>query len=219
MGSILEAIAAGVCHGLDSRSLAVGGSVLPFCGRCSGLYAGIAVTVLALAALGKVWSRRLPSRGMIALLAIPWALSGVAWITEFAGVDTAGNAGRAVLGFACGVTGTVMVAPLWAAVVRPVACETKRSAGAAIALAAVVAALGVAAVPACGPAIRYGCASAATMTGLLIAAVGLSALVISAVAAHIQRWPSLRSPDGGWHGRTCADGASGFANSTGGAGR
>ena len=194
MGSILGAIASAVCHGLDSRSLVVGGSVLPFCGRCTGLYIGIAVTVLALAASGRLWNRRLPSRGMIALVAVPWAISGVAWVPELAGVDIAGSAGRAAFGFACGITGIIMVAPLWSAVVRPGAANAKRSAGAAIALAVLVAAVGAAAVPTCDPGIRYGCAAGASMAGLLLAAAGLNALVISAIAARAEKQPRIRQP-------------------------
>jgi uncharacterized membrane protein len=192
MRSIFEAIAGVACHGLDSRSLVVGGSVLPFCGRCTGLYIGIAVTVLALAAWGRLWNHRLPSRRALAVFAVPWAMSGAAWILEFGGVDVAGNAGRAALGFASGVSATIILAPMWAAVVRPHGVESRRSVVAAVGLTVMAAAVASAAAPTVPPAIRYGCASGATAAGFALFAGALNALVISAIASRAHRWMRIR---------------------------
>jgi uncharacterized membrane protein len=119
MHSLLEAMAGASCHGLDARSLCIAGCSLPFCARCTGLYIGVAAAVLALAAAGGLRRHALPSPAVIAALGVPWALSGGAWLLEFAGIDLVGNAGRAVLGFACGASATILLAPLWARVLWP----------------------------------------------------------------------------------------------------
>jgi uncharacterized membrane protein len=123
MDTIVEAIAHACCHGIDARSLCIGGRALPFCARCTGMYVGVAVVVSALAVLGRLRDHRLPDLRNIALLGIPWAASGAARVLELAGWDIAGNPGRALLGFACGATGVLIFAPLFARVLWPQGSE------------------------------------------------------------------------------------------------
>ncbi len=182
-----ERIAAAACHGMDARSLCISGTALPFCARCTGLYIGIAAAALALAAIGRLSCRRLPGPTAIAALAAPWILSGIARLVEVAGLDAVGNGGRALLGFACGVSGTLLVAPLWARVLWPQGTPQRRSHPAAAALAALVGMLAVASHPAVRPAVRYYCASGAALIGFAFAAVALNALVIAACVPVIRR--------------------------------
>jgi len=180
---LLERIAGVACHGLDARSLCVGGEVLPFCGRCTGFYIGIAATALALAGAGRLRRHRLPSAPTIALLCVPWAMSGAARLLEMGGYDVAGNLGRALLGFACGASATMLLAPLWARVLWPQGSPPRRSAAATVGLAALMAAVGLAAVAGIPPAARYYLAAVATAVGFLTAATAVNALVLVAIMA------------------------------------
>jgi uncharacterized membrane protein len=182
-----ERIAAAACHGVDARSLCISGKALPFCARCTGLYIGVAAAVLALAAAGRLSCRRLPRPAAIAALSMPWILSGIARLVEVGGLDAVGNGGRAILGFACGVGGTVLMAPLWARVLWPQGTPRRRSYPAAAALAALIGMVGLASHPAVRPAVRYDCASGAAAIGFVFAAVALNALVIAACRPVIRR--------------------------------
>jgi len=173
MDTILEAVARACCHGLDARSLCIGGHVLPFCARCTGTYMGVVAAISALAALGRLRDHRLPGPLKMALLAVPWAVSGAALLLEFAGWDGAGNPGRALLGFACGATGVLIFAPLFARVLCPRNLEHSGSTAARVVGVGVL--LSPAALIFVGG--RYAYLALAPTAGFLLAVIALNALV------------------------------------------
>jgi uncharacterized membrane protein len=187
MHSLLEAMAGAACHGLDARSLCIAGCSLPFCARCTGLYIGVAAAALALAAAGRLRRRALPPPAVIAALGVPWALSGGAWLLEFGGIDVAGNAGRAVLGFACGASATVLLAPLWARVLWPEEAQGRCSRGAAAGLVALAAAVGLSAVGGINGTARYYTVSAATVAGFSLTVVAVNVLLFAGIALPVGR--------------------------------
>jgi len=186
MHSLLEAMAGASCHGLDARSLCIAGCFLPFCARCTGLYIGVAAAVLALAAAGGLRRHALPSPAVIAALGVPWALSGGAWLLEFVGIDLVGNAGRAVLGFACGASATILLAPLWARVLWPEDAQG-RCCRAAAGVAALAAAVGLSAVGGINGTARYYTVSAATVAGFSLTVVAVNVLLFAGIALPVGR--------------------------------
>jgi uncharacterized membrane protein len=112
LGGVLYLAAGLVCHQLPERSFHFGGSQLPVCARCLGLYLGGAAGLMiwAVAASARTLSlRRASALRWLALAAVPTAVSVVsAWI----GTGDPDNIWRALLaaplGFAAGaVVGAV----------------------------------------------------------------------------------------------------------------
>ena len=89
-----------ICHQRPERSFFIGGTQMPVCARCTGLYAGAALAApLALVAGSVLLPRR--ARYVLAAAAVPTAMT---WTLEFAGLVPFSNAARCVaalpLGFA-----------------------------------------------------------------------------------------------------------------------
>jgi uncharacterized membrane protein len=173
MDAIVEAIARSCCHGIDARSLCIDGRTLPFCARCTGTYIGVAIAIAALAVLGRLRDHRLPDRRRMGLLIVPWAASGGARLLEFAGWDIAGNPGRAALGFACGASGALIFAPLFARVLWP------DDPGGRGATASVVIGAGVLLSPAAlmSAAARYAYLALAPAAGFALVVIAINALL------------------------------------------
>lgn len=101
----LYAAASRICHQLTERSFAFGGTQLPVCARCAGLYCS--------AALGAVLAwlqapRPMPwARPALLVAAIP---TGVTWALEHGGLAGFSNISRAVAALPLGaVAGWVLV--------------------------------------------------------------------------------------------------------------
>lgn len=91
-----------VCHQIPVRSFHLAGRPLAVCGRCTGLYlSALAGGLLALAFTGGAPTRRIDDRLLLAVAALPTALS---WSLEHAGLAAQSNVIRAAaalpLGFA-----------------------------------------------------------------------------------------------------------------------
>lgn len=101
-------LGARICHQIGERSFHVAGAQLAVCARCTGLYAGAALGLVALAAHGgmpallapRVRLRRVSQRrAWLAAGAAPLVISVVA---EQSGVWGGSNALRAATGLLCG---------------------------------------------------------------------------------------------------------------------
>jgi uncharacterized membrane protein len=90
------AVGAYVCHQRPERSFFLWTRQMPVCARCAGIYIGAAIAVLG---AGAIPARLRPTREMVAVAALPIALSLVyEWTT---GV-TPSNAIRAITGVGFG---------------------------------------------------------------------------------------------------------------------
>jgi uncharacterized membrane protein len=81
-----------ICHQRPERSFFVGGSQLPVCARCTGLYVGAAVAV----PLALLIATRLSARGARAALALAALPTALAWTLEFTGIAPFSNIVRFV---------------------------------------------------------------------------------------------------------------------------
>ena len=73
-----DAVGYAVCHRIDLRSFHLGERTLPLCSRCTGMYLGALITLIAFIALrGKAGLYPSPAiRNMLILFAGMWALDG-----------------------------------------------------------------------------------------------------------------------------------------------
>lgn len=188
---------------MDARSLYVGGSVAPFCARCTGTYVGILGAVLLLGCAGALTRRRLPPRWQMALLSLPWIIAGAAWVLEFGGLDILGNVGRALVGLACGASGTVLLAPLFARVIRP-AGGSRRGAPASRALGIII--IGGCGTAMAHPAARYCCLAVLPAAGFVLTVFALNGLIAAALILEMGRRRWL-----GWGALAACAGASEIA--------
>ena len=81
-----------ICHQRPERSFFLGGSQLPVCARCTGLYVGAAVA----APLALVIATRLSARGARAALAMAALPTALTWTLEFTGIAAFSNVVRFV---------------------------------------------------------------------------------------------------------------------------
>lgn len=100
-----------VCHQLPERSFVWAGRQWPVCARCSGLYLGVALGLVAWIAVrrmmrvGPVEPRR--AIGWLAMAAAPTAIS---WASGVTGFWDGTNVIRAVLALPLGLVGGAVVA-------------------------------------------------------------------------------------------------------------
>jgi uncharacterized membrane protein len=87
-----------MCHGIEERCLSLWGSPMPICSRCVAIYGGLAIGVLAFAAIGWLRTNPIGLRGLC-LLIIPLAVDG---ITQAAGVRESTNELRLLTGILAG---------------------------------------------------------------------------------------------------------------------
>ncbi len=101
-----------VCHGLPSRTIAVGGHLLPVCSRCTGIYLGIAVTYVFLIVRRGFKVNALPPLGVslaVAAMLLPMAVDGV---SSYAGLRGTTNTMRFLTGLAAGAALPIFAFPL-----------------------------------------------------------------------------------------------------------
>ncbi|MDP1571786.1 MAG: DUF2085 domain-containing protein [Vicinamibacterales bacterium] len=102
-------IGALVCHQGPPRSLHLNGVRMPVCARCAGLYAGLALGMLAWwRARGTAAGTRLV-RTPLAVLAIVALPTAVTWTTALVGVWDPGNITRAIAALPLGFIGGAIV--------------------------------------------------------------------------------------------------------------
>jgi uncharacterized membrane protein len=111
-----DAIGYAVCHQIDLRSFHLGVRSLPLCARCSGMYLGAALTFVYYLARGRGKAGLMPSRPLIAILALffmAWAVDGVnSYLHFFPGVKglyEPNNTLRLVTGSLLGILMTTIV--------------------------------------------------------------------------------------------------------------
>ena len=112
----LAPIGALICHQRPERSFFIGGTQIPVCARCTGLYAGAALGVLVAAGgllaqrpYGRTIAAPLPSdraRRIFVIAALPTA---VTWMLEAAGLVPFSNAVRFAAGLPLGLAAAWLV--------------------------------------------------------------------------------------------------------------
>jgi uncharacterized membrane protein len=112
LGFFAFAVGALVCHQLPERSFFLAGRQFPVCARCSGLYAGVVLGLVA----WWVWRRLRPgphgvdprlARNAFLVVLLPTAVS---WVSGELGFWDGSNLTRAVLALPLGVTAGAIVA-------------------------------------------------------------------------------------------------------------
>ncbi|HUV85894.1 MAG TPA: DUF2085 domain-containing protein [bacterium] len=101
-----------VCHCLPSRTLTVGGHLLPVCSRCTGIYLGIAATYIFLISRRGFKVNALPSLWAslaAAAMLLPMAVDGV---SSYVGLRETTNTLRFLTGLAAGAALPVFAFPL-----------------------------------------------------------------------------------------------------------
>jgi uncharacterized membrane protein len=100
-----------VCHQLPERSFFLAGRQWPVCARCSGLYLGIAVGLVAWIAMRRVIKvAPVEPRRAIGWLALAAAPTAISWASGVMGFWDGTNVIRAVLALPLGLAGGAVVA-------------------------------------------------------------------------------------------------------------
>ncbi len=81
----VDAFGYAVCHRITSHSFVIGGRQLPLCARCTGIYLGAALTMIALAAGGRGRSSRLPGRPIMFTLLAFIGVMGIDGLNSYIG--------------------------------------------------------------------------------------------------------------------------------------
>ncbi len=81
----VDAFGYAVCHRIESHSFVIGGRQLPLCARCTGIYLGAALTMIALVAGGRGRSSRLPGRPLLLTLLAFVGIMGVDGLNSYVG--------------------------------------------------------------------------------------------------------------------------------------
>ncbi len=87
-----------LCHGLPERCFEIWGVPMPICARCTAIYAGLAVSLLAFFVLPKM--SELAARVTLFIAAAPMAVDG---LTQLARLRTSTNGLRLATGLAAGL--------------------------------------------------------------------------------------------------------------------
>lgn len=109
-GVVLHRLFEPLCHQMPERSFTVEGGPVPVCARCTGLYVG---GWLALVAAALPWGRstrafaKRPSRRWLVAAALP---TGVDWMLGMVGLPASGNGLRAILALPAGFALALWVA-------------------------------------------------------------------------------------------------------------
>ena len=100
-----DLIGFGCCHQLDARSFVVDGFVYPLCARCTGIYLGLAFTLLFLAWFyRRARGTELPGTGPLIACIIGIGLMGADGASSWLGWRPTTNGIRFVTGFCCGAS-------------------------------------------------------------------------------------------------------------------
>jgi uncharacterized membrane protein len=101
-----------VCHQRPERCLPGPFGPSAFCGRCTGIYAGVALAVVALTVLG-AWRRvGVPGRLPLALAALALGLNAADGVAAALGHELTSNLTRMMLGLTFGVAAVACLAPM-----------------------------------------------------------------------------------------------------------
>lgn len=102
----------GLCHQLPERSFFGGGVQVPVCARDTGIYVGVIVSVLMVAALQSRRPSRLPSRGIAVLLGAFVLVMVLDGLSAYAGLRDTTNAIRLATGLLAGYAVGALLVPL-----------------------------------------------------------------------------------------------------------
>ena len=72
-----------LCHRIGTRSFTINGRQFPLCARCTGMYLGAALTILALFMAGRARWTLLPRRGLLLALFALIALMGIDGLNSY----------------------------------------------------------------------------------------------------------------------------------------
>ena len=98
-GFVLQQAFALVCHQQPNRSFVLFGGTVAVCARCLGVYTGAAIGLLF----------KLPRELAWKLLVTAFAINGLDWLTEVAGLHNNWMLWRFALGVALGIAGVALV--------------------------------------------------------------------------------------------------------------
>jgi uncharacterized membrane protein len=101
-----------VCHCLPSRTLTIGGHLLPMCSRCTGIYLGISATYVLLISRRGFKVNALPRLGIslaVVAMLLPMAVDG---LSSYLGLRETTNTIRFLTGLAAGAALPVFSFPL-----------------------------------------------------------------------------------------------------------
>jgi uncharacterized membrane protein len=106
MGMLVYMAGGIVCHQRPERSFAIAGHALPVCARCTGLYVSAVIGGLLALVLAPRRIDRDQARWLLALAALPTA---VTWLAEMAGLAHPSNVVRAVAALSLGAVAAWLV--------------------------------------------------------------------------------------------------------------
>jgi uncharacterized membrane protein len=78
-----DAIGYAICHRIDSRSFHVGDVQFPLCARCTGIYLGVLLGIVTLAAMGRWRDGALPARRVIVVMVLFITALGIDGINSY----------------------------------------------------------------------------------------------------------------------------------------
>lgn len=87
-----------ICHGLPERSLALFGTTIPVCARCTGIYAGVLAGLALFPLISKLRERVMRMVALAALM--PLAIDG---LTQLSGLRESTNSLRIATGLIAGL--------------------------------------------------------------------------------------------------------------------
>jgi len=91
----LYAVYAPICHQIDARSMHIVGEKLGVCERCSSIYFGFLISLIAYPFLRRISSPSLPTRHWVALAVVPMIVDV---ILTYAGIHSSTLATRVITG-------------------------------------------------------------------------------------------------------------------------
>ncbi|HEY4662846.1 MAG TPA: DUF2085 domain-containing protein [Candidatus Humimicrobiaceae bacterium] len=111
--SFIEIIGFSVCHQLSSRSLMIGGIILPICSRCSGIYTGFIITAVILFIMYRKKENGLPPLYVLVILGLFFLSALIDGIASNFGLYETNNNIRFITGFLCGSSIMIILYPIF----------------------------------------------------------------------------------------------------------
>ena len=111
--SFIEIIGFSVCHQLPSRSLIIGGIILPICSRCSGIYAGFIITAVFLFIIYRKKENGLPPLYILVILGLFFLSAVIDGIASNFGLYETNNIIRFITGFLGGSSIMIVLYPIF----------------------------------------------------------------------------------------------------------
>jgi len=110
---LMHALGYGLCHQLPERSFIAGGLQAPVCARDTGIYVGVLISLVVVAALHRgERPREFPPLRVWAILALLVAAMGWDGVTSYAGLRDSNNLLRLVTGLGTGYAVGVVLVPM-----------------------------------------------------------------------------------------------------------